>query len=245
MRVAIDMDKLRVIHVHRIQEILHGLVYLEANAVKSVLFDDTDRAGFLDGMTTLDLTLLFRNLTGQEFPVPCDDLARREAIAAAVLTLKPRLVDERELELQIEAVRDQLELPPGKAPQFKYVLGAKVPRIEDGGLEALAAGKLKDASFAAAAQLAPQRRTARAAATVPAAPTPPVARAPAQRAAGSVAPVIRRVADTMWEAAGKPTDKAVVLELRKKMMAVLETEHGVKKTSSSTALGAWMKERLG
>jgi hypothetical protein len=48
----------------------------------------------------------------------------------------------------------------------------------------------------------------------------------------------------MWEAAGKPTDKAVVLELRKKMMAELEEKHSVKRTSSSNELGNWMKDRL-
>lgn len=245
MRVAIDMDKMRVIHVHRVQEILHGLVFLEANNVKSVLFDDTERTGFLSTLTTLELTLLLRNLTGQEFPPQYDDLARREAISEAVGKLKARLVDERELELQIEAVRDRLELPVGKAPQFRYVLGAKVPKIEDGGLEALAAPKLADATFAAAVQQAPQRRTAPAAPTPAATPAPRPA--PAQRAprpAGGVRPVVWAHADAAWEAAGKPRDSATVLALRKKWMSELE-EKGIKKTSSSTSLGEWQKERIG
>jgi hypothetical protein len=48
----------------------------------------------------------------------------------------------------------------------------------------------------------------------------------------------------MWEAAGKPMDKDTVLALRKEMMQVLETEHSIKKTTSSTALGDWMKQRV-
>lgn len=56
--------------------------------------------------------------------------------------------------------------------------------------------------------------------------------------------VIWKVADAMWEAAGKPLDVPTVLTLRKQIMVALETEHGVKRTTSSTALGLWQKERL-
>lgn len=48
----------------------------------------------------------------------------------------------------------------------------------------------------------------------------------------------------MWEQAGKPADLKVVLELRKQIMIVLENEHSIKKTTSSTALGDWQKTRL-
>lgn len=60
---------------------------------------------------------------------------------------------------------------------------------------------------------------------------------------GGVRSVIWGHADRVWEAAGKPNDKAVVLQLRKQMMAELE-ELGVKKTSSSNELGNWMKARI-
>lgn len=244
MKVAIDMDKMRVVAVHRVQDILHGLVFLEARNVRNVLFDDTDRAAFLDRMATLELTLLLRNLTGQEFPPQYDNLARRDAIATAIGKMKDKLVDERELDLQIEAVQEQLRLPIGKVPQFRYVLGAKVPKIEDGGLSALAANPLTADELQASATA--QRRSARPAPYTPNAAEPRTAPAlQAPRAAGSVRPVIRGVADRMWEAAGKPTDKASVLELRKKMMAELEEQHGVKRTSSSTSLGEWQKDRLG
>lgn len=67
-----------------------------------------------------------------------------------------------------------------------------------------------------------------------------IAGAPRQH---SVRPVIWAAADEMWEAAGKPRDIKVVIALRQKIMTALE-DKGVKRTSSSTELGNWMKTRL-
>lgn len=51
------------------------------------------------------------------------------------------------------------------------------------------------------------------------------------------------VADQMWEEAGKPKDKNMVLLLRRAIMSVLEQD-GVKRTSSSNELGNWQKSRV-
>ena len=48
----------------------------------------------------------------------------------------------------------------------------------------------------------------------------------------------------MWNDAGSPKDTSVVLPLRKTIMAELEANHGIKRTTSSTALGEWQKLRL-
>lgn len=56
--------------------------------------------------------------------------------------------------------------------------------------------------------------------------------------------IIFEVADRMWNEAGSPRDLSVVLPLRKTIMAELEANHGIKKTTSSTALGEWQKLRL-
>ena len=63
----------------------------------------------------------------------------------------------------------------------------------------------------------------------------------APRASGT-RDIIFSVADRMWEEAGKPTDKSIILKLRKEMMTVLESE-GVKRNTSSNTLGLWVKER--
>ena len=68
-------------------------------------------------------------------------------------------------------------------------------------------------------------------------------RSTAPRASGT-RDVIFEVADAMWEAAGKPTDKSEILKLRKEMMNALE-QQGVKRNTSSNTLGVWQKERVG
>ena len=76
----------------------------------------------------------------------------------------------------------------------------------------------------------------------PAAVTVPT-RAPSAPRGGNRATIFE-VADRMWNEAGSPRNLAVVLPLRKTIMAELEANHGIKKTTSSTALGEWQKVRL-
>lgn len=56
--------------------------------------------------------------------------------------------------------------------------------------------------------------------------------------------IIWEVADRMWGEIGSPLDIPRVLQLRKAIMTELENNHGIKKTTSSTALGEWQKVRL-
>lgn len=76
----------------------------------------------------------------------------------------------------------------------------------------------------------------------PAAVTVPAKTPSAPRGGNRV--IIFEVADRMWNEAGSPRDLSVVLPLRKTIMAELEANHGIKKTTSSTALGEWQKVRL-
>lgn len=81
--------------------------------------------------------------------------------------------------------------------------------------------------------------------------------APDRPAANTVAPkktssaprggnraIIWEVADRMWNERSNPKEAHVVLALRREIMAVLESENGIKKATSSTALGEWQKVRL-
>lgn len=77
----------------------------------------------------------------------------------------------------------------------------------------------------------------------PAASTVAPARIPSAPRSGSRVTIFE-VADKMWSEAGAPKDVSTVLALRKTIMAELEQNHGVKKTTSSTALGEWQKVRL-
>lgn len=60
---------------------------------------------------------------------------------------------------------------------------------------------------------------------------------------GNVAQVIYEAADTAWERAGRPLDLKIILKLRKEIMDELE-KLGVKRTTASSTLGAWQKERI-
>lgn len=76
-----------------------------------------------------------------------------------------------------------------------------------------------------------------------AAPVTAQAKAPSAPRGGNRATIFE-VADRMWNEAGSPVDPSVVLPLRKTIMAELEANNGIKKTTSSTALGEWQKLRL-
>lgn len=65
---------------------------------------------------------------------------------------------------------------------------------------------------------------------------------PRQRMSGAKE-IIWAKADDMWSAAGKPTDKGVVLKLRKDIMDALEKD-GVNRNSASNELGNWQKARI-
>lgn len=239
MFVSVDMDTLQFLHKHHDQMVLSGLSFLECPH-HSVRNENANSEHFLLGMTPLEIRMLYRNTTGEDV-TGTDERVLREMLAMIVYDhMLPTLALAPEVEAQIAAVEDDLY----NGIPWKYALGAKVPakHIE---LFPNHCKPLDMVDCHKAAQMAPQRRAERAATKPRAAPAPaPSApRAPKQRAS-SVRPTIWAVADEMWEAAGKPMDKAVVLELRKKIMVELEEKKGVKRTSSSNELGNWMKARL-
>lgn len=56
--------------------------------------------------------------------------------------------------------------------------------------------------------------------------------------------VIFDQADQAWAALGKPTDIKTVLDMRKKLMVLLEKQFGIPKTTASVTLGDWQKSRV-
>ena len=246
MHVAIDIDYNRVIGVHRVQDILHGLILLECGNVRNVLFENTENPYFLLSRTEAQLRALFKNITGED--VEMDKLSYRAALTTAIDAMKPPLVDDQELEKQIASVEDQLWGKIGTIPFFRYVLGAKVPKVADGIVVRRIA---RDDKQREATKGAAQRLQAQAAPLTPATPAPRVARQALGVArpagappTGGVAAEVWMVADKMWAEVGSPKDTKTVLALRIKMMQVLETEHDIKRTTASNTLGQWMKARL-
>lgn len=242
MFVSIDMDKLQFVHKHTDHETVSLLAWLEMPN-KSVTIENTDREYFLAKMTGLDLRMLYKNTTGLDI-TGTDHIVVREMLATLVEEkLKPVFVNKAELEAQVELVDDDLHA----GVPWKYALGAKRPAKQEElfVLPGLHCNPLTGPEGTEAAVRAPQRRAVRTATpTAPKGPSVPVPPRAATVRASNVRPRIWAVADRLWEEAGKPTEKAVVLELRKKMMAVLESEDHIKKTTSSNELGNWMKTRI-
>lgn len=239
MFVSIDMEGLRVLHAHTDQDAVWGLVYIECADLNHIRVDSTERPHFLSSLSHLELKMLYQNITGVALPW-ADELALREAVGAACECLTPRQVRMSEIDAQIEFVAPDVE---AGRKAYKYVYGSN-RAAERRELFPLKGSPLSTERLALAQQ-APQRYLPPSA---PAPPAAPVSRPQGPRfappaKAGTVRPKIWAVADRMWEAAGRPTDKSVVLNLRRQMMTALE-EEGIKKTSSSNELGNWMKDRV-
>jgi len=240
MFVSVNMDTLQFLHKHHDQFVLNGLSFLEAPH-HSIRNENVNSEHFLIGMTPLEIRMLYKNTTGEDV-TGTDDRVLREMLAMLVCDhMPPTLALAEEVDAQIKAVEDDLY----NGIPWKYALGAKVP-AKHMNLFPLHCKPLDAADCHSAVQMAPQRRAERAAlklrAVAESAPQPALT---LKQRSSSVRPVIWSVADAMWAEAGSPSDKAVVLELRKKIMTVLEEKHSVKRTSSSNELGNWMKSRLG
>lgn len=239
MYVSIDTDELLLLHVHTEHDIVSGLATIEAPN-RNITVDNTERNGFLCNMKGLQLRTLYRNVTGLDITGTPDNVVI-EMLATLIETFTPRKANMDNITAQVDMIAEN----GAEGLPFAYNHGSNSP-AKANQLYALHCAPLSADQAQQAAARAPQRCQQVAAPARPvrvsAAPSPGAA--PKQRAS-SVRPVIWAVADEMWAAAGSPTDKAVVLELRKKMMTTLETDKGVKRTSSSNELGNWMKARLG
>jgi hypothetical protein len=252
MHVAIDLEKLRVTHIHGNANVLNGLVYLEGAKIRRALLHNTDNPLFLCTLSSVELNKLYHNLTLKDFPPAFNELMRRDLLASVIARMQPQKVNEAELDTQIETVIDYLETPIEISVQFKYVQGSRKPCILKDGLPVVTTAPASEEMLATSVQSAAQRRSARSAVTVaspararaqPRASAPRTPRAPGQTR-GAIAKAIWEHADVAWEKAGKPTDKKVVLALRKEMMDYLEQQCSISRSTASVTLGDWMKERL-
>jgi hypothetical protein len=249
MHVAINLDELRVTHIHDDVNILNGLVYLEGARIRNALLHNTASPLFLCTLSQVELGKLYLNLTSKDFPPSFSELARRDVLASVIERLQTPKVREEELDAQIKVVIDYLETPIHTSVQFKYVHGSKKPKILKEGLIAITTAPASEEMLATSAQSAAQRRNVRTALTVAApvkTPVQPRVRAPRApgQFRGSIAKAIWEHADDAWEKAGKPVDKKVVLALRKEMMDHLEQQCGLNRNTVSVTLGDWMKDRL-
>lgn len=236
MYVSIDRENLKFLHKHEDVHVVCNLVHIEAPNVPICV---THYSGhFLSDFTDMELKMLYRNTTSSDHTSHSGN-ALRAVLADPADRLPVSDVNKFELDRQAASI------PEDNGEPLKYVKGATRPgKVAE--LFPLTAPKNPDEDkLAASASVRPLQRPASAAPTAaPAAPQTRPQRAPAAPRQGGVRAVIWEVADSLWEREGKPTGKAEVLALRKRMMDLLESDHGVKRTSSSSELGQWQKARV-
>lgn len=209
--------------------IVSGLAYLEAAHVRDVRIQSTLREGFLSVFTQTELEQLHLSITNH--PYTGSDIIK--VIAALCDKFTPPVVNGAELDAQILAV--QTKGLSERGVSYRYVFGKQFPS------ETLFALPYKVKALTDAELLA--ARTREFAAYAPAAPVQSVRPAGAPRLSGVTA-IVWETADKLWAAAGSPTETPKVLTLRKEIMNVLESEHGVKRNTSSNELGKWHKARV-
>jgi hypothetical protein len=239
MHVVLDRKKLIFLPIkHEDTFVVCNLVFLEApNAHAYICPLDQN---FLSKLTDLELMILYKNTTNEKAMNVGDSM--RNILFEIAERIPAREVNAFELEQQAASV------PKQTSKRYLYQPGAFVP-FEKPDLFALDPVVLPKAEDEQLISRRPRTGPAgpatpapgRVAPHTPAARPTPAARGPRQ---GNVRELIWAVADRIWEKANKPTDVKVVLNLRKEIMVTLESEHAVKKTTSSNELGNWMKARI-
>jgi hypothetical protein len=241
MYVLVDRGLMAITHKHRDRAVLANLAWIECtnNAATVPLGNVKLWAEF----TPLELKKIYKNATGADLQGYGTALA--QAVSDMAKRLPESVVNAEEVAAQRLCVMD------GDRSCYQYAPGAMVPaqhvglfepdplKCERVEAEELRAASSRPAYNVPAPSAGGGTGPASTAASTSGAPAAPAAPRP-----GGSRETIFRVADEMWQAAGSPSDVKRVLELRKQIMIVLETEHSIKKTTSSTALGDWQKTRL-
>lgn len=236
-----------ITHKHSDREVLAKLSWLECTNAGVTLSLSGIRP--LLEFSVSEIKLLYKNATGVDLKG-----ISHNGLAQAVLEVAKRMPDtlcsKSEVLAQANCVLD------GDPSHYSYVYGAMEPEHlsslfvpEPITVARCEAEELKAAQ--AYTPPAPQPYTPAApAATASANPAAHTSAAPAAQKpptaprTGGTRDTIFKVADQMWEAAGSPSDLPHILSLRKQIMVELEANHDIKKTTSSTALGDWQKQRL-
>jgi hypothetical protein len=238
MYILIDRGQMAITHKHADRRVLAHLSWIECTNAGLTMSLTSIRP--LQDFTTSELKLIYKNATGAELKGYANSLAQ------AVLDVAKRMP---ETDAVYEEVAAQAALvQDGDKSHFKYCKGAMKPESVLGLYEpdAISVPRMEAEEARAASGYAGPAFTPAGPASLPPGvpPLPREQRAPAAPRTGGTRDTIFKVADEMWAAAGSPTALPTVLGLRKQIMQTLESDHAIKKTTSSTALGDWQKSRL-
>lgn len=243
MYISIHRKDLRFLHKHESVRTVCDLDFINAgNQHVDVTF--LGAPNFLRDLTETELQRLYRHTTGQMEDSPHHGDALRNVLAE--LADRFPCTDANAFEADRQAAWIETN-DDARLRAFQYTRGTSKPAEapDEPGPPALVTLTNEEAAIAARRRAAPAPQpTGAGGGSSGAEPAPrPVHVVMQARQAGKTTTVIFQVADRMWEEAGKPTRLDEVLALRKKMMDELERV-GIKRTTSSSALGAWQKARI-
>lgn len=239
MFILIDRAQSAIVHKHIDLEALRLLSWIECanDTITLPLGNPAHLSRELENHTLRDI---YKASTGKEIG------GFGNALAVAVHRMALRLPETNAALSELQAQRKHVM--DGDKSHWQYARGAMVPLQHSG---TFTPDPLKTEPEDVELQLAAQSRPVYTPNGVPSAPGGPAAGATAPNAREAREPqiggkreIIFRVADDVWSAAGSPRELPAILQLRKRMMDILESEHGMKRTTSSTALGDWQKLRL-
>lgn len=242
--IVIDMDRMCVTHKHPNKTVVSNLSWIESSGAATRILQ-ADKPECFASFTDLELLTMYTATCGVK-----PSITSRGFLIQAVFALVSALP--ASVANPFEADRQAASIKKDDDQKYKYVSGSFVPGIQGDLFEpqVLTAQRSEATELALqhSAHLytapAPQRPTAHVLPVIKGVAPPKAPRAPSTAPRSGQRETIFKVADEIWENAGKPTSVPTVLQLRKQMMVVLESSHGVKKTTSSTALGDWMKARI-
>lgn len=239
MYVLVDRQLMAITHKHHDRAVLADLSWIECvNAGATVPLSNV--RVWQTEFTATELKKIYHNATGAELKGYGTGLA--QAVFEMARRLPESVVKAEEARAQRLCIMDGdkacYQYAPGQMTPMQHVGLFEPPALK---CERVEAEELRAASTAAHYTPAPGGGTGPEGTRVNGAVTTPHAAAPR---AGGTRETIFRVADEMWAQLNNTTDIKKVLEMRKQCMTVLESDHGIKKTTSSTALGDWQKQRL-
>lgn len=240
MYITIDREQKAIVHKHRDRSVLANLSWIElTNAGITLPLGNPQH--MMKEFSSAELKDIYENATGAKLTGYGPGLAN--AVHQMALRLPESVVNADEVAAQRLLVLD------GDKSGFSYQAGHKAPLSHPGTFTPDPLKCARDPAEEA-------RANAVASGYVPPAPgatsnpagvfnpVPTTPRAPSAPRSGGSRDTIFRVADEIWAAAGSPRELPTILQLRKQMMTVLESDYNIKKTTSSNTLGDWQKARL-
>ena len=220
MYILIDCEKMRILYKHKKPEVVANLGWIECQNSSYHIFDIFDTTG-LRYFTNMELSLLYKNTTNEKAPkVTRNELLK--LLLECAINFNESDVNPFEVDVQASLIGEN------ETEKWKYIKGSNCPATEMGLFKTanLNCGNSKNTGC-----------------TTNDRNVGGVKGKPTAIKTTSNKNLIWSIADSMWGEIGKPSEKEKILKLRRGIMDRLENDYLLKRTSVSSELGKWHKER--